>query len=293
MAKNVKKRKKTLWRRLREYYRLVLRHMAGRSGRVTRSDLRLLEGLRNRHAGERAFIIGNGPSLRVADLDRLKGEITFASNKIYLAFDETEWRPTYYTVEDNLVMTQNRRAIQAIDGPLKLFPNIMMTLVRRRKGEHVYSYLRRVGRAPLKDPSFPGFSTDAVKGIEYGSTVVYSQIQLAVHMGIKTIYLLGVDHRYEVRKIGEDGRPIAAGEQNHFHADYRKTGERWNPPNIEVLEVSYRKARQICSGLGVKIVNCSRSSALDVFERDDLDTVLGPKSSESAKAYPQNVTGGA
>ncbi|ODR88361.1 6-hydroxymethylpterin diphosphokinase MptE-like protein [Sinorhizobium alkalisoli] len=284
VAKKAEK-KKTLWRRVQERYQAFVRHLSGRSGRVTAADRRLLESLRNCHAGRRGFIIGNGPSLRVADLDRLKNEVTFASNKIYLAFKETEWRPTYYTVEDNLVMLQNRREIEAIDGPVKLFPSIMMTLVRRRRNEHIYRYLRRVGREPLCDPDFPGFSTDAVKGIEYGSTVVYSQIQLAVHMGIKTIYLLGLDHRYEVKKVGDDGRPIADGERNHFHSEYRRIGERWNPPNLEVLEVSYRKARDICAVLGVQIVNCSRSSALDIFECNNLDTVLElDQTQTSAKA---------
>ena len=35
--------------------------------------------------GERCFVIGNGPSLGVSDLDRLRGETTFAAKKI--------WRP--------------------------------------------------------------------------------------------------------------------------------------------------------------------------------------------------------
>ena len=44
-----------------------------------------LKALKDCHRGRRAVIVGNGPSLNVADLERLKDEITFASNKIYLA----------------------------------------------------------------------------------------------------------------------------------------------------------------------------------------------------------------
>ena len=59
--------------------------------------------LKNIHKGRRGFVIGNGPSLKLGDLDRLQNEITIASNKIYLAFNETNWRPSYFTVCDALV----------------------------------------------------------------------------------------------------------------------------------------------------------------------------------------------
>ena len=39
------------------------------------------QGAQDIHSGRRAFIIGNGPSLTVADLERLKGEVTFASEQ--------------------------------------------------------------------------------------------------------------------------------------------------------------------------------------------------------------------
>ena len=51
-----------------------------------------LTNLQNIHKGKRAFILGNGPSLSIADLNKLKNEITFASNKIYLAFEKTDIR---------------------------------------------------------------------------------------------------------------------------------------------------------------------------------------------------------
>ena len=43
-----------------------------------------------KYEGKRCFIIGNGPSLKLEDLNRLKNEITIASNKIYLIFNKTE-----------------------------------------------------------------------------------------------------------------------------------------------------------------------------------------------------------
>ncbi|MBL8561126.1 MAG: hypothetical protein JNN06_02495, partial [Gemmobacter sp.] len=67
---------------------------------------------------------------------------------------------------------------------------------------------------------------------------------------------------------------ISAGEVNHFHPDYRGQGERWHQPNLEVLEVSYRRALQVCTGLGIGIFNASRATELDVFPRVDFDAVF-------------------
>jgi hypothetical protein len=53
-----------------------------------RESIRRLQSLKNVHNGRRAFIIGNGPSLKQTDLSRLKNEFTFGLNRIYLLFPE-------------------------------------------------------------------------------------------------------------------------------------------------------------------------------------------------------------
>ena len=52
------------------------------------------------HKGKRCFIIGNGPSLQMSDLEILykNKEICFGVNRIFLGFNDTEWRPDYYVV---------------------------------------------------------------------------------------------------------------------------------------------------------------------------------------------------
>ena len=59
--------------------------------------------LKDKYKGQRCFVIGNGPSLTAEDLNLLKGEVTFASNRIYKMFEQTDWRPTYYAVFDEWV----------------------------------------------------------------------------------------------------------------------------------------------------------------------------------------------
>jgi len=62
-----------------------------------------LRQFKDRHTGERCFIIGGGPSLLKLDLEPLKNEITFGVNSIFLIFDLLHFQPNYYVVEDWLV----------------------------------------------------------------------------------------------------------------------------------------------------------------------------------------------
>lgn len=244
-------------------------------GDLNRANLVALNFLHRRHEGQRAFVIGNGPSLRIADLDLLHNEITFASNKIYLAFDDTNWRPTYYSVEDSLVMQQNHDRIASLKGTTKIFPDNM-----REFGYHEADtiFMRMHPplsfEEPLSDPDFPDFSTDLRHGICWGSTIVYSQIQMALYMGCSEIILIGVDHNYQLPKNRRGRFHVHEGEQNHFHPEYRSPGEVWHHPNLEVLEVSFARAFKRCAEHGVPVLNASRKSRLDVFERVEFDSLF-------------------
>ena len=70
------------------------------------------ERLKNETKKNRVFNVGNGPSLNIDDLSSLheSQEQSFAFNKIYLAFDQTDYRPSFYMVEDLLVI-QNIKEI--------------------------------------------------------------------------------------------------------------------------------------------------------------------------------------
>lgn len=52
--------------------------------------------------GTRAFIVGNGKSLKPDQLDKLRenNEVSFGVNRIHLIYDKTKWRPTYWTLTD-------------------------------------------------------------------------------------------------------------------------------------------------------------------------------------------------
>lgn len=240
------------------------------------------------HKGRRAFVLGNGPSLRVEDLDRLQGEITFASNKIYLAFDQTEWRPTYYTVADYLVAANNCDIISNLDL-FALFPSQLeqfgCALTRGLWYEELFDnkfidYLDE----PARDRYEFFFSRDVRMGVQGGYTVIYHQLQLAYYMGIRELYLLGVDFFFNIpTKTVVDDRFYSQtyryalesqGEVNHFHPDYRKPGEKWAMPRLDLQYQMFRTARQVFERDDGLLFNASRQTALTALERVCLEDVL-------------------
>jgi len=230
-----------------------------------------LEALRGAHAGRPAVIVGNGPSLRLEDLDAIdrSGMLSFAFNKIYLAYDRTSFRPDYYIVEDFLVAENNAAAINALRGTPKLFPDILLRWVEADADTILYGM---TFRGPEFGP--PGFSEDPMD-FQWGATVVYSAMQWAAYMGCDPVHLVGLDFTFALSADPQQQVHVAgAAEKNHFLPEYRKPGERWNKPMLEFNRQAFEVARAHAEKCGRRIFNATRGGALEVFPRVDLDVVL-------------------
>jgi len=241
---------------------------------LTANDRRVA-ALKGIHGGQRCFIIGNGPSLKIGDLDKLKNEITFACNKIYLAFDQTTWRPTYYSILDVLVAENNQSAVNELKL-CKIFHEDVRSYFNDADG---IIWLKAL-KTPVSNGEYEGkFSTSALEGVYGGWTVIYPQIQLALYMGIREIYLIGVDFSFEVPK--STGRKCRSGEilehqgeSNHFHPEYRKPGETWTTPLLDLQYKAFLAANRTFAEYGGSIFNASRKTALDVFPHVDFDDII-------------------
>ena len=122
-------------------------------------------------------------------------------------------------------------------------------------------------------PQLPNFSDDPIKGVYEGLTVTYMCLQLAVYMGFKNIYLLGIDHNYSVERE-VDGRVIShPSVVNHFYS----TDTMENIPQPAKTTLAYQAARNYCENHGISIFNATRGGKLEVFQRVDFDTVINSK----------------
>jgi hypothetical protein len=236
------------------------------------ASTRRLRALRGRYRGRRAVVIGNGPSLKIEDLDRLQGAITFASNKIFLAFDQVAWRPTFYSCSDILVAKNNREAINGLDL-VKVFGDSIISEFPERSD---IVWLHELS------PPDQRFSADCSQCVYGGFSVVYYQLQLAFYLGIREVYLIGVDFNFEVPKpsgeMSVHGAVIVSeGERNHFHKDYRRPGETWTMPRLDKQLAALICAKEAFERNGGQVYNASRFTKLEVFPRVAFDNVFPPK----------------
>lgn len=239
------------------------------------SNERLLSEFKDKHKGERCFIIGNGPSLNKLDLTKLKNEYTFGVNAIYTNYDNMGFYPTYYVVEDTYVAEDRSQEINDYKESMKFFGNYLKyCLVPDEK-----TILLDVIVKYKEYRNFPHFSTDALAKVYVGGSVTYLCMQLAYFMGFKEVYLIGFDHSYNIPKdavIYDNNLSIlsVSDDLSHFSKDYFGKGKRWHNPQVDRMEKAYRKAKVYFDNDGRKIYNATRGGKLEVFERVDYDTLF-------------------
>lgn len=224
--------------------------------------------LKNIHAGKRCFIVGNGPSLKMEDLDKIKDEISFGVNRIYLSFDKTKWRPTYYAIQDSKMIEQYASEIDTLDIKYKFIPKHLKNKFNNKKGTvYCYNYQLR-----LYDGSDPEFSEDPSKCTYEGGTVTYLCIQLAAYMGFSEIILLGNDFSYSIEK-NKDGI-IVNNVKDYFVDNYIGTTESRFYPRLDLCENAFNCAKNYADTHNISIKNATRGGKLEVFERISFDSLF-------------------
>ena len=90
---------------------------------MKKEDSNKLLKYKNLHKGDFCIIIGNGPSLKKINFDKLSNIKTFGVNSLFLLTEKINFKPTFYTVEDDLVIQDNMEQIKKYDIDHKFFPH--------------------------------------------------------------------------------------------------------------------------------------------------------------------------
>ncbi|MGE0632489.1 MAG: 6-hydroxymethylpterin diphosphokinase MptE-like protein [Pseudobdellovibrionaceae bacterium] len=236
---------------------------------------------KNRHKGERCFIIGNGPSLNKMDLSLLENEFTFAVNGFFYKSDEIGLVPSYYVVEDSHVMKDNAERINNYRPKIhRFFPTEYKDLVKDNKDTSFFRMNRGFyeGRSP--NYGIPRFSTDCAERIYCGQSVTIINLQIAHYMGFSEVYLIGMDFSYTIPDSAKvTGLSIESTEDdpNHFHKDYFGKGKKWHDPQLDRVLLNYRMCDFAYECSGRKIYNASVGGKLEVFDRKDFNSLFPKK----------------
>ena len=222
----------------------------------------------NRYTAGRCFIIGNGPSLEGKDLEKLKDEIAFASNRIYNIYDKTNWRPTYYVAQDDRFLRSSINSVLTCEAE-SIFLPYNIEGIQIKDNNNIYRFF--VDKTD-RYPELPLFSEDASEQIYECYTVTYSLLQLAVYMDFKEIYLLGMDHAYSV-EAKADGTVVYNDVKDHFEGTEEVGGNQYLPSTDKSTN-AFIAAKKYADAHGIKIYNATRGGKLEVFERVNFDDIV-------------------
>ena len=218
-----------------------------------------LSGLKDIHRGERAFIIGNGPSLKQTDLGRLKGDFTFGLNRIYLLFPELGFGTSCFVAVNDLVIQQCKDDIAALPMPKFL----------SWRSHRFFSPGPPPATFLYTTYDNPAFARDVRSRVWESATVTYVALQLAFHMGFAQVILVGVDHHSNVAGKANTTIVSAGDDPNHFHPGYFGKGFRWQLPDFETSEIGYRLARQAYEAADREVLDATIGGKLTIFPKTD------------------------
>jgi len=249
-----------------------------------RESIRRLAALKDIHKGQRAFIIGNGPSLNQTDLSKLKGEFTFGLNRIYLMFPQLGFSTTYLVSINDLVIEQCAQEMAALEIPK------FIAWRSHRHFQNLQPFDAAQGKPSTFNPSTPlmanlptflytsytgpRFSHDVRGRVWEGATVTNVALQLAFHMGFQKVILIGVDHNFATKGDANKTVVSTGDDPNHFSSAYFGKGFRWQLPDLDTSEIGYTMAREHYQKAEREVIDATVGGKLTIFPKADYDSLF-------------------
>ena len=226
-------------------------------GRENKNKLRSFE---NKYKGQRCFLVANGPSLKKMDLSFLKNEISFGLNRIYLAYEDMDFKNDYLVSINSLVLSQFSNEIENLSMP-KFLNWESRKYYDSKDPSNYFIYKSLFGSR---------FGKDLSKSINPAATVTYAALQIIYYMGFKEVIIIGMDHDFQTKTKNEPNKIEVRDEEqdiNHFHPNYFPKGSKWETPDLVSSEYFYRIAREEFENDDRRIIDCTIGGKCTIFEK--------------------------
>lgn len=238
-----------------------------------------LKQFKDKHKGERCFVIATGPSLTIDDVLKLKNEVTFTMNSGYKLI-ANGFNPDYLFIADGTGYGNIKHDLDNYDLPPVFYnekdikwenkhlayplPVEVSVVLSRWEWHHLPYFLNR-----------KIMSDDISKSVTMGSTVVTVILQTCIYMGFSEIYLLGTDCSFHGSQkhssiLKYDNEEKFFKKVFHPNNDMHPSADELY---LQYME-DYREIKKFADRKGVKIYNATRGGMLEIFPRVDLDDVV-------------------
>lgn len=249
------------------------------------------ERLKDKHKGQRCFILGNGPSIKGQDLRLLADEIVFVVNGFYKYEKYYDAKPDYYIIVDSACF-QEELGMQLLSGiecireyehiPELFVPygvqNVVNDIYKWNEWATVY-YID--GEMSFED-GYRG-KWDVTKPVRSPQCVVQTAALLATYMGFKEIYLLGIEQTDIIASIemyrNKYSNPYA---YEQTEEELKNVGPQL--VNLEPLEDMlrgyanifhlYKEIYSYCQRLGISVYNCTPASLVDSIPKKEFESLF-------------------
>lgn len=251
---------------------------------------------KNKHQGERCFILGTGPSINQQNLSLLKGELCFAVSHFFLHQDIKTIAPKYQILAPYHPPFNFQTLEKVFSGFDAHYTKDVTYFFGYRPYKYsIYNFLQNNPQYQKENNYFLDYSYsqildeknylnselwDICKSPFQIRTVIYSALQLSIYMGCKQIYLLGCDHDYlrdTSRVMNHHFYKEEDGVSDVEHLSCFST-ERWFEEYYFRWK-QYRLMREYATTNNIEIYNATQGGMLDVFPRVDLNDLFENKPS--------------
>ncbi len=218
----------------------------------------------------RAFVIGNGPSLKPWQLGMIyqNEDVSFGVNRIHLIYDQTRWRPTYWVIMDfsnSLYYREDIELHSVLGYECHLRSDILAKYfewcvsARKMPAMENLRVLERCNHIDVERHTSEGWHEPIC---QMGGSVP-AAIQMAVEMGHNPIYLIGMDGN----KQGNAENNFISG-----YIDRDAVGVQKARIANETTKLALQIARRECSQRNVELIDATvGGSSYKVLPEVDFD----------------------
>lgn len=234
-------------------------------------------------------ILANGPSLREAMNNneiRLDGVDVFCVNSFAETYLFWTVKPKFYYLIDNEFFgptkDRSKEQINRLNEALKKVDwNMYLCIPSHANNGGVIKEIKN------KKISILRWNTSSTDGFDWFCNFVYKTrmgmpecmnvvnfaIMSGINMGYKNIYLYGIDHTFSSQLYVNDENVVCSREQHVYNEkpvifELPETSMTRILHNMSRAFYIHEKLQKYSKRVGVRIINCTRGSFVDAYERD-------------------------
>lgn len=243
---------------------------------------------KSNNGNKRCFILGNGPSTRKFDLNKLHDETVFVVNEFFRFQDIDGINPNYYVIMDPYYIYSAPKYLKDIFNVSNRCPDIKywfpinckteIEKIRNKKEENVF-YI-----SGSRDINCLGnYEMDITKEVPTIQSVIHASIYIAIYMGFKQIYLLGCE---ETGIFNTVNAYLGNVEDGHsYNISYKEAKKQSNELRKIPLECMllgfakiykyYKLVNNICKMNKVGIFTCAEKTLVEGIKYQSYDELFG------------------